>query len=153
MSVDFQLHALTTVFTFFVEWGQSLWPLPSKSSVHEGIYLLPEFKNQNHFFSPQTVTFHLSFIWTCLVSIGFINILQKTYISNSVPFKLHAAWLGRGGLSFLWFLFLLNWLYHQPSSCLQSSSQIFSSCWQKAGSAETAGHNCWKGPLWIQHSF
>lgn len=152
-------------FTFNVMlWLQSSFSLrsegraygisPAKSSVHEGIYLFPEFKHQKHFFfPPQRVTFHLSFIWTCLVRIGFVKYITKSLYLKFRSFQTVCNLIGqRRPLLSLGFL-PPELAYHRPSSCLQSSSRIIASCWQKAGSAETAGHNCWKGPLSIQHSF
>lgn len=83
------------VFTFdLMLWLQSLLSLwnqglsPLKSLVAKSIYLFLEFKNWGNIFSPSnSVTFYLSFVWTCLVSIGFVKYIPKSLFLRFSSFQ------------------------------------------------------------------
>lgn len=50
---------------------------------------------KNIFFPPQTVTFHLSFIWTCLVHIGFVKYITKSFYLKFRSFQTACNLIGQ----------------------------------------------------------
>lgn len=128
----------------------SLWTRTRTSKAFSNwgrYYLLHEFKKIKETLPLKQCNILFTTCLNFLVSIDFVKFIPRSLflifsscqtahnlVGQKRPFPLSA-------------LFFLNWLYHHPSCCLQSSSQIISFLWQKASCSETAGRNCWKVPL------
>lgn len=62
--------------------GRAYGISPAKSSVHEGIYLFPEFKHQKHFFSPSNSNFPFVIYLNLLSAYWFCKIYYKKLLSQ-----------------------------------------------------------------------